>query len=582
MNYRNLFDEEELMSDFSDEDFSLFDVKCGDGFEWQSKCLNEIKDDNNVIISSPTGSGKTRVFLKWASNKSQRPIIITSPIKALSNQRYKELIDMGYCVGLETGDIKILPKNYDFLCCTQEIYTEKYTSISDCSVIIDEIHYIFENFDRSRAYIDGIHNSNAKNLLLCSATFGDVEKFCDYIDKVSGRDFKIFNNNSRITDIHFGGDIIIDDINNAFVVAFSKEGIKIVINMVKQYRNKKSDDDIKKIRELGSVFKIKNDKLIKNMFFGIAEYYGDMLPKEKFFVEKAFEDGFIDTVVGTDALALGVNFPIENVVFAQLAKYYDGPISRNLFDQLSGRAGRKGFFDIGNVYYCSQLGKLIENKDYKVGDLYKKILKSKNEDVFIELSPKIKDLLLKNISLDDEVEYISKFSTVDINKDEVKKNVEGILDYLHNSFENCVLKILNDKINQDSGSNYKLTKYNFPNGMYEKLYGVLMDKKDEFDKFLPKVYFDEYSPDENAFLFSQIVCGVSANKIINDFCYDEGVLNFREALQFRKYIMNLPPQYVHNFDKINSIIKDVDESAIYELNDLKINNNDLSLEDYNG
>ena len=318
------------------------------------------------------------------------------------------------------------------------------------------------------------------------------------------------------------------------------------------------------------------------MFFGIAEYYGDMLPKEKFFVEKAFEDGFIDTVVGTDALALGVNFPIENVVFAQLAKYYDGPISRNLFDQLSGRAGRKGFFDIGNVYYCSQLGKLIENKDYKVGDLYKKILKSKNEDVFIELSPKIKDLLLKNISLDDEVEYISKFSIVDINKDEVKKNVEEILDYLHNSFENCVLKILNDKINQDSGSNYKLTKYNFPNGMYEKLYGVLMDKKDEFDKFLPKVYFDEYSPDENAFLFSQIVCGVSANKIINDFCYDEGVLNFRKALQFRKYIMNLPPQYVYNFDKINSIIKDVDESVIYELNDFKINNNDLSLEDYNG
>ena len=136
MNYRNLFDEEELMSDFSDEDFSLFDVKCGDGFEWQSKCLNEIKDDNNVIISSPTGSGKTRVFLKWASNKSQRPIIITSPIKALSNQRYKELIDMGYCVGLETGDIKILPKNYDFLCCTQEIYTEKYTFLYQSYLIL--------------------------------------------------------------------------------------------------------------------------------------------------------------------------------------------------------------------------------------------------------------------------------------------------------------------------------------------------------------------------------------------------------------------------------------------------------------
>lgn len=59
------------------------------GFEWQEECLNEIQDKNNVIISSPTGSGKTRVFLEWAKGKEERPIIITAPIKALSNQRYR-------------------------------------------------------------------------------------------------------------------------------------------------------------------------------------------------------------------------------------------------------------------------------------------------------------------------------------------------------------------------------------------------------------------------------------------------------------------------------------------------------------
>ena len=128
-------------------------------------------------------------------------------------------------------------------------------------------------------------------------------------------------------------------------------------------------------------------------------YHGAMLPKQKIFIEKCFENGLIDTVVGTDALALGVNFPIENVVFAQLAKYYEGPISKNLFDQLSGRAGRKGYFNQGNVYYCSQLGMMIECRDYRVGDLYEKNLQKKNENISIELTPRIKDILNKKSSV---------------------------------------------------------------------------------------------------------------------------------------------------------------------------------------
>ena len=102
--------------------------------------------------------------------------------------------------------------------------------------------------------------------------------------------------------------------------------------------------------------KIKNRGLISNANYGVAGYYGSLLPKEKMFIEECFERKLIDTVVGTDALALGVNFPVQNVVFAQLAKLYEGPISKNMFDQLSGRAGRKGYYDNGYVYYCEELG----------------------------------------------------------------------------------------------------------------------------------------------------------------------------------------------------------------------------------
>lgn len=68
------------------------------GPEWQEECSNYIKNSNYVILSSPTGSGKTNVFLKWAKEKKERPIFITAPIKALSNQRWRELQEAGFKV----------------------------------------------------------------------------------------------------------------------------------------------------------------------------------------------------------------------------------------------------------------------------------------------------------------------------------------------------------------------------------------------------------------------------------------------------------------------------------------------------
>ena len=96
-------------------------------------------------------------------------------------------------------------------------------------------------------------------------------------------------------------------------------------------------NQIREIREIAKKYLI-DDYILKEIVEeGVAYYFCAMLPKEKLFVEELFERRLIDTVVGTDALALGVNFPVENVVFAQLAKYADGKVSRiskNLFEQL--------------------------------------------------------------------------------------------------------------------------------------------------------------------------------------------------------------------------------------------------------
>lgn len=564
MKYKDLFDEEDLMSDFNDKDYSKYDIKADSDFRWQKKCLESISNEDSVILSSPTGSGKTRVFLEWADLKKERPIIITSPIKALSNQRYRELVEKGYKVALETGDVKNIPEDYDYLCCTQEIYTNKYIDKENVTVIFDEFHYIFENPDRARAYVDGLHKSKAKNLLLCSATFGNIKEFEKYIEKISGRKFYVFENHERITDMHFGGDIELHNIENALVIAFSKDGIDRAVELLRTVRDKQSPEIIEKIKILSEKYKVSGDRVLKDLFFGIAKYHGAMLPKQKMFIEKCFEDGLIDTVVGTDALALGVNFPIENVVFAQLAKYYEGPISKNLFDQLSGRAGRKGYFDKGNVYYSSQLGMMIECRDYKVGDLYEKNLQKKNESISIELTPRIKDILDKKVSIDDEVDYIAKYSTINVNKEEVSENIHETIDSIYSSFKSNVLKIMSDLIYEEIGRRPNLNNLDFPTRLYSKMYESLMTHENEYCDNIAKVYFEEYSPEINAKLFTKILCGIESDKIIEDMCYSNGYVDFLSMLQFQKYINNLPVQYRKGFGKVVIMIHDIDDSIDIE------------------
>lgn len=564
MKYKDLFDEEDLMSDFNDKDYSKYDIKADSDFRWQKKCLESISNEDSVILSSPTGSGKTRVFLEWADLKKERPIIITSPIKALSNQRYRELVEKGYKVALETGDVKNIPEDYDYLCCTQEIYTNKYIDKENVTVIFDEFHYIFENPDRARAYVDGLHKSKAKNLLLCSATFGNIKEFEKYIEKISGRKFYVFENHERITDMHFGGDIELHNIENALVIAFSKDGIDRAVELLRTVRDKQSPEIIEKIKILSEKYKVSGDRVLKDLFFGIAKYHGAMLPKQKMFIEKCFEDGLIDTVVGTDALALGVNFPIENVVFAQLAKYYEGPISKNLFDQLSGRAGRKGYFDKGNVYYSSQLGMMIECRDYKVGDLYEKNLQKKNESISIELTPRIKDILDKKVSIDDEVDYIAKYSTINVNKEEVSENIHETIDSIYSSFKSNVLKIMSDLIYEEIGRRPNLNNLDFPTRLYSKMYESLMTHENEYCDNIAKVYFEEYSPEINAKLFTKILCGIESDKIIEDMCYSNGYVDFLSMLQFQKYINNLPVQYRKGFGKVVTMIHDIDDSIDIE------------------
>lgn len=537
--------------------------KIGDSdFSWQKNCSESIRNQQNVILSSPTGSGKTKVFLEWAYTQQEKPIIITAPIKALSNQRYRELLDAGYTVGLETGDIKSVPDNCDFICCTQEIYTNKYSELENVTLIMDEFHYIFENPSRARTYIDALHDSKAKNVLLCSATLGDISKLKEYVDRVSERDFFAYENDSRLTSLFYEGNINSDDIRNSLIVTFSRRNIKNILYSLYLSRKMQDDETLEAIERLAEDDKIDNYEFLNNARKGISGYYGGLLPKEKLFIEKCFEQGMIDTVVGTDALALGVNFPVENVIFAQLTKYHEGPISKNLFEQLAGRAGRKGFFDEGHVYYCSDFAGFCESWEYDTKDLFGKILEKSNEDVSISLTPNIKNILLDRRTIEEEVEFISKFSTIEVSVDETFGYISDMIDYIKNrAFENKVNRLVCERF----GDDYYYDSYTEDeqlNENFEKkeIYRQeLLDRKEEFLQNIARVYFDEYSPERNCEIFTEILCGIEPEEILQKYGMSG---DFNDMLQFRKYVKSLPKTYRKGLTKINDKIREIDETAI--------------------
>ena len=513
---------------------------------WQSECLEKIKHEKNVILSSPTGSGKTRVFLEWANVRKfdkenggrKHTTYITAPVKALSNQRFRELERQGYNVGLETGDIKNVPNGADYICCTQEIYTNKYINDEDATLIMDEFHYVFEDSNRARTYIDSLYGSKASNILLASATFGNTNHLKGYIDKVSERDTYNYENKERITELDYKGKIDPENIRDALVVTFSAKNCQHIAGSLFHSRKEKDQNETATINEIAAKMKVNNSDLLALCKRGVSYYYGALLPKEKLMIELLFEKRLIDAVIGTDALALGVNFPVQKVVFAQLAKYYDGPISKNLFEQLSGRAGRKGYFDKGEVYFCD-FG--VENKEYSIDKLFEwNVVERENENATIRLTPNIKELLLGKTTPEKEAQFICQFSTESYNKRDIIQQIEHTVNYVE------TYQPFND---------YKTINYakNFLNP--ESMEKICVEFKDN----IAKAYFDEFDEKENCEIFSWILMGKTTEQIVRAFSE-----KFSDLLQFRKYFRHLPKEYKKDIDfyKLEQTINSIDDTAL--------------------
>lgn len=336
----------------------------------QETAILELFEDKNVILNTPTGSGKSLVaaavhFKAIAQGKRS---IYTCPIKALVNEKW-----LGLCrefgpdnVGLSTGDASV-NRDAPILCCTAEILANialrEGPQADVQEVIMDEFHY-YADRERGVAWQVPLLTLPQARYLLMSATLGDTTFFEEALTRLNGRPTVAVASKDRPVPLEYAYSELPLATTLESLVAQGRDPVYVV--HFTQLEAAQSAQDFTSInvctREeknaLGSAvegFKFTSPygpEIRKWLKHGIGLHHAGLLPKYRVLVEQLAQKGLLKIICGTDTLGVGINVPIRTVLFSRLCKYdgqKTGILSARDFHQIAGRAGRKGFDDRGWV-----------------------------------------------------------------------------------------------------------------------------------------------------------------------------------------------------------------------------------------
>jgi len=336
----------------------------------QEEAVLELMGGNHLILTTPTGSGKSLVALALHFKLlcEGRRSVYTSPIKALVSEKFFDLCGQlgAQNVGMATGDASINPRA-PVLCCTAEILANQalregaYTAVD--AVVMDEFHY-YSDPERGIAWQLPLLTLPHVTFLLMSATLGDVTEFERGIEQLTGRGVVQVTSTERPVPLEFEyretplhetiHDLTMMGRAPVYVVNFTqREAAEQAQNLTSI--NLCTKPEKRAIAKAVGDFRFDTHygKDIKRYLqHGIGLHHAGLLPKYRSLVERLSQQGLLKIISGTDTLGVGVNVPIRSVLFTKLCKY-DGEKVRILevrdFKQIAGRAGRKGFDDRGWV-----------------------------------------------------------------------------------------------------------------------------------------------------------------------------------------------------------------------------------------
>ena len=336
----------------------------------QEEAVLEIFSGKNVILNTPTGSGKSLVAsaMLFHSIARGRKSVYTCPVKALVNEKWMALCrEFGpENVGLSTGDASV-NRDAPILCCTAEILANIALSegadaaIRD--VVMDKFHY-YSDRERGVAWQVPILAMPNARFLLMSATLGDTAFFEQELSRRTGIPVAVVKSVHRPVPLSFHWSE--HPLPNAvqMLVDGAKAPVYVVhFTQAEAAANAQaftslalcSKEEKAQIAEALEGFRFSSPygpDLKRWLRSGIGLHHAGLLPKYRILVEKLAQKGLLKVICGTDTLGVGVNVPIRCVLFTQLCKYGGDKVAilaARDFHQIAGRAGRKGFDDLGWV-----------------------------------------------------------------------------------------------------------------------------------------------------------------------------------------------------------------------------------------
>ena len=336
----------------------------------QEEALLELMAGRHVILSTPTGSGKSLVAtaLHFKALAEGKRSFYTCPVKALASEKFFALChDFGAVnVGMLTGDASI---NYaaPIVCCTAEVLANmalrQGEALDAPYVVMDEFHY-YSDRERGMAWQIPLLALPNTTFLLMSATLGPTLGIEEELERRTGREIAHVTSRERPVplDFEYREELLHEAVEKlvkegkspVYVVSFTQRECAELAQALTS-TTLTSRDERQRISEAIGGFRFDSPygrDVQRFVRAGIGIHHAGLLPKYRLLVERLSQQGLLRVICGTDTLGVGVNVPIRSVLFSKLCKF-DGEkttiLSVRDFKQIAGRAGRKGFDDRGAV-----------------------------------------------------------------------------------------------------------------------------------------------------------------------------------------------------------------------------------------
>jgi superfamily II RNA helicase len=376
--------------------------------EFQVRAILAILEGSSVIVSAPTGAGKTLVaeFAIHDALHRKRRLAYTTPLKALSNQKYGDFCrQFGVAeVGILTGDVKVNPRAPILVMTTEILRNMFYTGSLEGlgHVVLDECHYMGDE-GRGTVWEEIIVNAPKDvTLVALSATVANVGEIADWIGLVHRPIVPIIHpdrpvplqylvadlsaevhameavrkGTARLVGVDGGGDedrrgrlyarrvasvtAMIEELETrgwlpAIYFIFSRAGCERAMgdvleegrSLLDRARGREVEravrDAVDESPTLGA--SELNRTIFQALGLGVGLHHAGILPSLKRLTEQLFERGLVRVVFATETMSLGIHMPARSVVLQGLTKRTDRgfrTLSHNELTQMAGRAGRRG------------------------------------------------------------------------------------------------------------------------------------------------------------------------------------------------------------------------------------------------